>query len=264
MIASHHGLVCLQHEKPFEGVNGSGKHNNWSISADGKNLLDPGDTPRTTCSSSSSFAASSRRSTTTRTLLRKRRLGRQRPPSGRQRGSSGDRLDLPGRRAGRRRRRAFRQALRGPLREKMDLGVPCCRPHEGHHRPQPHLPVRLHGQQVRVPHAGSQLNLADANIVLNTAVAERARRSSPTTWPRRVRLHRCRAWSRDPHDHQRIIFNGNGYSDEWPEEAERRGLPTCAPRRCPAVPARQEEHRPVREVPRLQRRRDARPLRLQG
>lgn len=54
LLASHYGLVCLQHEKPFEGINGSGKHNNWSLSTGSTNLLDPGDTPWTTCVSSSS------------------------------------------------------------------------------------------------------------------------------------------------------------------------------------------------------------------
>ena len=66
LLASHYGLVCLQHEKPFEGINGSGKHNNWSISAGKTNFLDPGETPWTTCDSWCSSPASSRPSTITR------------------------------------------------------------------------------------------------------------------------------------------------------------------------------------------------------
>ena len=179
-VASRHGLVCLLHEKPFDGVNGSGKHNNWSMATDtgGATCSTRARTPWKTCSSCCSSPAVIEAVDEYQELLRMSAATRgQRPSSGRQRGAAGHRLHVPGRRAGRhcwsahRRRRALQRLGRA---RSMDLGVDVLpNVHQGQHRPQPHLPLRLHRQQVRVPHArAAPMNLSDANMVLNTAVAK--------------------------------------------------------------------------------------------
>ena len=155
--ARRYGLVCLLHEKPFAGVNGSGKHNNWSMGTDtGQNLLEPG-----------RHAA---RQPAVPVLLRRRhpggqqapgaaaRVDRQRrpgPPPRRQRGAAGDHLDLPRRRAREGLRRDRDAARRG-----VEAGLVPRPRHAGaadaaaaRRRPQPHQPVRVHRQQVRVPRA---------------------------------------------------------------------------------------------------------------
>ena len=100
-VAKKHGMVCLLHEKPFAGVNGSGKHNNWSISTDtGVNLLEPGDTPCENAQFLLFLCAVIKAVDEYQDLLRiSRRLRRQRPPSRRKRSAAGDRLDVPRRRA---------------------------------------------------------------------------------------------------------------------------------------------------------------------
>ena len=156
-VARRYGLVCLLHEKPFAGVNGSGKHNNWSMGTDtGKNLLEPGDTPHDNLR--------------VPVLLRRRDPGGQQAPgpaarvdrltgpgspARRQRGAAGDHLDLPRRRA--------REGVRGDRARRgrrVDAGIVPRPRHAGaaaaadaRRRPQPHQPVRVHRQQVRVPRA---------------------------------------------------------------------------------------------------------------
>ena len=136
-VATRHGLVCLLHEKPYAGVNGSGKHNNWSIGTDtGENLLDPGDTPN----------ENPRRPAAPVRLLRG-----QRAPSGRPGGPSRHHLHLPGGPAGERGgsdhlQRRIRQAAglrQAGLRRVHRPGA-----EQGRHRPQPHHPLRFHRQQV--------------------------------------------------------------------------------------------------------------------
>ena len=157
-IARKYGLVCLLHEKPFAGVNGSGKHNNWSMGTD------TGPQP----ARAGRHAGGQRQLPV---LLRRRDPGREQapgaaarlggehrpgPPPRRQRGAAGDHLDLPRRRAG--------EGVRG---DRVGRGRPAHAglvPRPGHagaaaaadarRRPQPHLAVRLHRQQVRVPRAG--------------------------------------------------------------------------------------------------------------
>ena len=107
LLASHYGLVCLQHEKPFEGINGSGKHNNWSISAGKTNLLDPGETPMDNLRFLVFLTGVIQAVDDYQELLRMSVAScRQRSSSGRQRGPAGHRVHLPGRRAGRHRGRA--------------------------------------------------------------------------------------------------------------------------------------------------------------
>ncbi len=156
-VARRYGLVCLLHEKPFAGVNGSGKHNNWSMGTDGgENLLEPGDTPHENLQflffCAAVIQAVNRHQGLLRASIASPGTG---SPAGRQRGTAGDHLDLP-RLAARERVRRDR-ARRGG---RVDAGVV---PRPGHagaaaaadarRRPQPHQPVRLHRQQVRVPGA---------------------------------------------------------------------------------------------------------------
>ncbi len=154
LIASRHDLVCLLHEKPFEGINGSGKHNNWSLGTESENLLDPGDTPLDNLQFIVFLTAVIEAVDNYQELLRALRcLGRQRPSSGRQRGSSGDYVHLPGRRAYRGRREDHRwQGIRPchARRARPGRRYPA-QADAGQHRPQSHEPLCLHGQQVRVP-----------------------------------------------------------------------------------------------------------------
>ena len=156
-VARRYGLVCLLHEKPFAGVNGSGKHNNWSMGTDtGINLLDPGDTPHENLLFLFFCSAVIKAVNKHQQLLRAsvanagqdHRLGANEAPAG-------DHLDLPRRRA--------REGVHGDrdrLRRRGDpAGLPrdgrlrAPAPADGRRRPQPHLAVRLHRQQVRVPRA---------------------------------------------------------------------------------------------------------------
>ena len=99
-VADRHGLVCLLHEKPFAGVNGSGKHDNWSLSTDtGKNLFKPGSTPRQNAQFLLFLAAFIKGVDDYQEFLRARWLPRQRPPAGRPGGTARRALHLPGRRA---------------------------------------------------------------------------------------------------------------------------------------------------------------------
>ena len=126
LLASHHGLVCLQHEKPFEGINGSGKHNNWSLSA---GRTQPARSRREPHGQPALPRVPHGRHPGGRRLpgaaAHVGGLGRQRPSSRRQRGAPGHRVHLPGRRAGRHRGRARRRrtSTRAPRRSSMDLGV---------------------------------------------------------------------------------------------------------------------------------------------
>ena len=230
IIASHHGLTCLQHEKPFDYVNGSGKHNNWSISADGKNLLDPSDTPEDNLQFlvflSSVIAAVDDYQDLMRASVASagndHRLGANEAPPAIVSIFLGD--DLA----------AVVDALINDKpysshpREKMDLGVPqladLTKDSTDRNRTSP---FAFTGNKFEFRMCGSQQNLSDPNMVLNTAVAEQLDRFATDM----ADVAECDfivaalAWVKKTlTDHQRIIFNGNGYSDEWPAEAKKRGL----------------------------------------
>ena len=230
IIASHHGLTCLQHEKPFDYVNGSGKHNNWSISADGKNLLDPSDTPEDNLQFlvflSSVIAAVDDYQDLMRASVASagndHRLGANEAPPAIVSIFLGD--DLA----------AVVDALINDKpysshpREKMDLGVPqladLTKDSTDRNRTSP---FAFTGNKFEFRMCGSQQNLSDPNMVLNTAVAEQLDRFA--TDMEGVAecdfIVKALEWVKTTlTDHQRIIFNGNGYSDEWPAEAEKRGL----------------------------------------
>ena len=230
LIASRHGLACLQHEKPFDYVNGSGKHNNWSISADGKNLLDPSDTPEDNLQFLVFLASIIAAVDDHQDLMRAsvasagndHRLGANEAPPAIISIFLGD--DLA----------AVVDALindkpyQSHPREKMDLGVPqladLTRDTTDRNRTSP---FAFTGNKFEFRMCGSQQNLSDPNMVLNTAVAERldAFATELEGVEREDFIDAALAWvKRTLTAHRRIIFNGNGYSDEWEQEAERRGL----------------------------------------
>ena len=230
-VASHHGLVCLQHEKPFDGVNGSGKHNNWSMATDtGSTCSTPARPPSDNLRFLVFLTAIIEAVDDYQELLRMlRRQRRQRPSSGRQRGAAGHHLHLPGRRARRAWWRASSTAksTRTPQEAYVDLGV------DG----TPQLPARttptataprpfaFTGNKFEFRMPGSQVNLSDANTVLNTAVAKALKDFTQAVDGAENFEQAAFAWVRSTLTaHQRIIFNGDGYSDEWLDEAERRGL----------------------------------------
>ena len=231
LMATRHGLACLEHEKPFEYVNGSGKHNNWSICADGRNLLEPGDKPSENLQFLVFLAALVAAVDEHADLLRMsvasagndHRLGANEAPPAIISVFLGDELD------------AIVEALINKEEieeheaERMDLGVPALpdvlRDTTDRNRTSP---FAFTGNKFEFRMCGSQQNLADPNVVLNTAVAEQCDRFATklegktgdefTTLALRWVRHTLR-------DHHRVIFEGNGYSDEWEAEAERRGLP---------------------------------------
>lgn len=231
MVACRHGLQCLLHEKPFAGVNGSGKHNNWSITTDdGINLLDPGTTPHENIQFLLVLACILKAVDTHADLLREsaadvgndHRLGaNEAPPAiisvflGEQLEDVVEQLISTG---------EATHSLKGG---KLETGV----------KTLPDLtkdatdrnrtsPFAFTGNKFEFRMVGSKDSIAAPNIVLNTIVAEAFAEASDV-------LEKAEDFELAVHDlikkylteHQRIVFNGNGYSDAWVEEAERRGLP---------------------------------------
>ncbi len=231
LLATRHGLACLEHEKPFEYVNGSGKHNNWSICADGKNLLEPGAVPSENLQFLVFLAALVAAVDEHADLLRMsvasagndHRLGANEAPPAIISVFLGDELD------------AVVEALINKEEvevheaERMDLGVPALpdvlRDTTDRNRTSP---FAFTGNKFEFRMCGSQQNLSDPNVVLNTAVAEQCDRFAtklegvPAEEFTTVALRWVRHTLRD---HHRVIFEGNGYSEEWEAEAEKRGLP---------------------------------------
>ena len=227
-IAPHHGLVCLLHEKPFEGVNGSGKHNNWSMSAPKMNLLDPGDTPMENLQFLTFLAAVIKGvdeyqdllRTTTATAGNEHRLGaNEAPPAiisvyvGDELAAVIDAIDTG-------------SEYTGPVKMKMDLGVDVLPKFSKDSTDRNRTsPFAFTGNKFEFRMPGSSQNLADINTVLNTVVAkelkdfadelEKAEDFEPAVIALVKRVF---------HDHRRIIFNGDGYAHAWEEEAEKRGL----------------------------------------
>ena len=231
LLASHHGLVCLQHEKPFEYVNGSGKHNNWSISADDKNLLEPGPDPEHNLQFLVFLACLVAAVDEHADLMRMsvasagndHRLGANEAPPAIVSIFLGDNLSPVVEAL------IHKEHADVAERELIDLGIPqlpaVLRDNTDRNRTSP---FAFTGNKFEFRMCGSQQNLSDPNVVLNTAVAEQcerfcdyvaARSDEPfTVVAMRFVRHTFR-------DHQRIIFDGNGYSADWEEEALRRGLP---------------------------------------
>ena len=231
LLATHHGLACLEHEKPFDYVNGSGKHNNWSICADGKNLLEPGAQPNENLQFLVFLATLIAAVDTHADLLRMsvasagndHRLGANEAPPAIVSVFLGDELDEIVEAL------IHDEATEAHDRTRIDLGVPSLptvlQDTTDRNRTSP---FAFTGNKFEFRMCGSQQNLSDPNVVLNTAVAEQCDEfATAMAGKAGDEFTACAlAWVKQTlRDHHRIIFEGNGYSEEWEQEAERRGLP---------------------------------------
>ena len=228
-IADKHGLVCLQHEKPFEGVNGSGKHNNWSISTKHENLLDPGDTPMENLQFMVFLSAVIEAVDDYADLLRTsvatpgndHRLGANEAPPAIISIFVGEELE------------AVIDAIctdspyAGPVKMKMDLGVDVLPKFSKDTTDRNRTsPFAFTGNKFEFRMPGSAENLSDCNTILNTAVAKELKGYADELEKADDFTSAAIALvKRTIRDHRRVIFNGNGYTAEWEEEAAKRGLP---------------------------------------
>ena len=240
-IAPKYGLVCLQHEKPFEGVNGSGKHNNWSMSTTHENLLDPGDTPMENLQFLVFLAAVIKAVDEYADLLRTsvatpgndHRLGANEAPPAIISIFVGEELE------------AVIDAIAsdspyaGPVKMKMDLGVDVLPKFSKDTTDRNRTsPFAFTGNKFEFRMPGSAENLSDANTILNTAVAKELKGYADELEGAEDFTSAVIALvKRTIRDHRRVIFNGNGYTAEWEEEAAKRGLPNKknAPAALPAL-----------------------------
>ncbi|MBO4351990.1 MAG: glutamine synthetase type III, partial [Eggerthellaceae bacterium] len=234
LIASHHGLVCLQHEKPFEGINGSGKHDNWSLSANGRNLLEPGENPienlrflvLLTCiiEAVDEFQELLRMSVAS--AGNDHRLGAQEAPPaivsiflGEELSSIVDALVND-----------HESEYASAHKVAMDLGVAVLpaflKDNTDRNRTSP---FAFTGNKFEFRMPGSSCNPSEANTILNTAVSKSLKDFADIMEAAEDEGQEFEeaviAWIKQTlRDHERIIFDGNGYSEEWTLEAERRGL----------------------------------------
>ena len=228
-LAPKYGLVCLQHEKPFEGVNGSGKHNNWSMSTTHENLLDPGDTPMENLQFLVFLAAVIKAVDEYADLLRTsvatpgndHRLGANEAPPAIISIFVGEELE------------AVIDAIctdspyAGPVKMKMDLGVDVLPKFSKDTTDRNRTsPFAFTGNKFEFRMVGSSDSIACANIMLNAAMAETLKEFADKlegVSDFETALHELIRSSIQAH--KRIIFNGNGYDDAWIREAtEERGL----------------------------------------
>ena len=239
-VAKKHGMVCLLHEKPFEGVSGSGKHNNWSISTNtGINLLEPGETPYENAQFLLFLCAVIKAVDNYQDLLRisvasagnDHRLGASEAPPAIVSMFLGDEINEI--------LEAIESGTAYDAKEKVQMKVGVhilprfAKDTTDRNRTSP---FAFTGNKFEFRMLGSANSIASANIVLNTAVAESLKSYAD-------RLENVENFEEALHtlikktikDHKRIIFNGNGYDDEWVAEAEKRGLlnlrttPDCLP-----------------------------------
>ena len=233
-IAKRHGLVCLLHEKPFDGVNGSGKHNNWSLSTNtGLNLLEPGETPYENAQFLLFLCAVIKAVDEHQDLLRlsvatagnDHRLGANEAPPAIISIFLGDELTevLEAIENG--------TGYNGKEKEYMRIGADVLPKFKKDSTDRNRTsPFAFTGNKFEFRMVGSQDSIAEPNVVLNTIVAEAFSDACDI-------LEKADQFQLAVHDlikknfteHERIIFNGDGYSDEWVKEAARRGLPniTC-------------------------------------
>lgn len=228
-IAQKHNLACLLHEKPFAGINGSGKHNNWSMSTDsGQNLLDPGKTPAENAQFLLFLAAVIKAVDEYQDLLRvsvssagnDHRLGANEAPPAIVSMFVGDELG------------AILESIESGEHyasakvPKMELGVDVLPsfPKDNTDRNRT-SPFAFTGNKFEFRMLGSTASVADPNIVLNTIVAEELKQFADALEQADDFNEAMNALVKKTiSEHKRIIFNGNGYSDEWQTEAEKRGL----------------------------------------
>ena len=240
-IAPKYGLVCLQHEKPFEGVNGSGKHNNWSLSTTEENLLDPGDTPMENLQFLVFLAAVIKAVDEYADLLRTsvatpgndHRLGANEAPPAIISIFVGEELE------------AVIDAIAsdspyaGPTKMKMDLGVDVLPKFSKDTTDRNRTsPFAFTGNKFEFRMPGSSQNLSDCDTILNTAVAKELKGYADELEGAEDFTSAAIALvKRTIRDHRRVIFNGNGYTAEWEAEAAKRGLPTMknTPAALPAL-----------------------------
>ena len=230
-VADKHGLVCLLHEKPFEGINGSGKHNNWSMSTDtGVNLLDPGKTPAENIQFLVFLMAVIKAVDEYADVLRisvasagnDHRLGANEAPPAVVSVFLGDELT---------------EVMKSIENDtyftshgavQMDIGAKVL-PHfvKDNTDRNRTSPFAFTGNKFEFRMLGSAASVANPNIILNTAVAEALRQFAQELAgvPAEEMEHAVHELiKRAIRKHKRVIFNGNGYTDEWIEEAEKRGL----------------------------------------
>ena len=230
-VAAKHNMVCLLHEKPFEGINGSGKHNNWSMSTDtGVNLLDPGKTPAENTQFLVFLVAVIKAVDDYADLLRisvasagnDHRLGANEAPPAVVSIFLGDELT---------------EVLKSIEKDEfftghgavqMDIGAKVL-PHfvKDNTDRNRTSPFAFTGNKFEFRMLGSSSSVANPNIILNTAVAESLRQfyeklKDVPAGEMDKAIHEL--LKQTITDHKRVIFNGNGYTDEWIEEAEKRGL----------------------------------------
>ena len=230
-VACQHGMKCLLHEKPFAGVNGSGKHDNWSLTTDdGKNLLDPGDTPHENIQFLLVLTCILKAVDEHADLLREsaadpgndHRLGaNEAPPAivsvflGEQLEDVLNQLISTG--------EATHSLAEGILKTGVDTLPDFTKDATDRNRTSP---FAFTGNKFEFRMVGSRDSIAGPNVVLNTIVADAFAEACDV-------LEKADDFDLAVHDlikkyateHQRIVFGGNGYSDEWVAEAERRGLP---------------------------------------
>ena len=230
-VAAKHNMVCLLHEKPFEGINGSGKHNNWSMSTDtGVNLLDPGKTPAENTQFLVFLVAVIKAVDDYADLLRisvasagnDHRLGANEAPPAVVSIFLGDELTEV--------LKAIEkdEFFTGHGAVQMDIGAKVL-PHfvKDNTDRNRTSPFAFTGNKFEFRMLGSSSSVANPNIILNTAVAE-----SLSQFYKKLKDVPAEEMDNAIHellkqtitDHKRVIFNGNGYTDEWLEEAEKRGL----------------------------------------
>ncbi|MBQ7693472.1 MAG: glutamine synthetase type III, partial [Oscillospiraceae bacterium] len=239
-IARKHGMVCLLHEKPFAGVNGSGKHNNWSITTDtGVNVFEPGETPAENAQFLLFLCAVIQAVDDYQDLMRlcvasagnDHRLGAaEAPPAivsvflGDELGAILDAIDM-GAPYGSREKELFKVGVHALPKFPKDT--------TDRNRTSP---FAFTGNKFEFRMLGASQSISGPNVVLNTTVAESLRQYAD-------RLEQAADFEKELHElirevirkHRRIIFNGNGYGEEWTREAERRGLcnypstPDCTP-----------------------------------
>ncbi|MBE6760693.1 MAG: glutamine synthetase type III [Ruminococcaceae bacterium] len=230
-VAERHGMVCLLHEKPFEGINGSGKHNNWSISTDtGVNLLEPGKLPHENAQFITFLCAVIKAVDDYQDMLRisaasagnDHRLGANEAPPAIISMFLGDELT------------EILEAIEGGTeyegtgKRELEIGVHVL-PHFAQDTTDRNRtsPFAFTGNKFEFRMVGSSFSISGPNIVLNTAIAEVLKQFADEL--EQVDTDNFNAAlnkliKRTIKKHKRIIFNGNGYGDEWVEEAEKRGL----------------------------------------
>lgn len=228
-VANKHGFVCLLHEKPFEGINGSGKHNNWSLSTDkGENLLEPGSTPHSNAQFILFLTAVIKAVDEYQDLLRisaasagnDHRLGGSEAPPAIVSMFVGDELEA-----------ILDSLVRGidytdVEKTMMSIGVSALPPIPKDTTDRNRTsPFAFTGNKFEFRMPGSSFNIACTNFILNTAVAESLRKfADELEAAKNMDAALAELIQRELKNHRQIVFNGNGYSDEWQEAAAQRGL----------------------------------------